>query len=99
MSFESDIKPLFRELDRDDMAFVFDLWSYDDVKENAAGILERLEDGTMPCDGPWDEARLRTLRDWIADPQRFKPGARMPSYEHVAPATLDALAAWLEQLR
>jgi hypothetical protein len=66
MSFESDIKPLFREVDRDDMDFVFDLWSYDDVKENAAGILERLEDGTMPCDGPWDETRLQALRDWIA---------------------------------
>ncbi|HRO59061.1 MAG TPA: cytochrome c oxidase subunit II [Burkholderiaceae bacterium] len=48
--------------------------------------------GTLP-------AGRDSLRAWIEDPQRFKPGARMPSYGHVEPETLDALAAWLEQLR
>jgi hypothetical protein len=67
MGYATDVKPLFRELDRDDMAFVFDLWSYDDVRDNADSILERLEDGTMPCDGPWDDDRLQVLRDWIAE--------------------------------
>jgi hypothetical protein len=65
--FETDIKPLFRELDRVEMDFVFDLWSYDEVKENAADILDRIEDGTMPCDEPWDEARIQKLKDWIAE--------------------------------
>jgi hypothetical protein len=65
--YETDIKPLFRELDRVEMDFVFDLWSYDEVKENAADILDRIEDGTMPCDEPWDETRIQKLRDWIAE--------------------------------
>jgi len=66
MGFAVDIKPLFREDDRDSMDFAFDLWSYDDVKANAALILERLEDGTMPCDEPWSEDRVQNFRDWIA---------------------------------
>lgn len=49
------------------MDFAFDLWSYEDVKANAALILERVEEGTMPCDETWSEDRLQTLRSWIAD--------------------------------
>lgn len=67
MSFAADIKPLFRESDRESMDFVFDLWVYDDVKSNAAMILERIEDGTMPCDEPWTPEQIETLRDWIAE--------------------------------
>ncbi len=66
MSFATDIKPLFREEDREAMDFVFDLWSYDDVKANASLILERIEDGTMPCDGEWNDEQIQTLHDWIA---------------------------------
>src|SRR5205807_1573326 len=33
--FEDDIKPLFRESDRKRMEFAFDLWSHEDVKQNA----------------------------------------------------------------
>ena len=67
MSFATDIKPLFRELDRASMDFVFDLWLYDDVKTNADLILERLEDESMPCDEPWDAARIETFRTWVAE--------------------------------
>lgn len=67
MSFAADIKPLFREDDRASMDFAFDLWSHDDVKTNAALILERLADGTMPCDEAWGEDRVRKFRDWIAE--------------------------------
>ncbi len=66
-SFDTDIKPLFRAMDRDEMLFAFDLWSYDDVAENAAEILVRIEDQSMPCDDPWDEARIKMLRAWIAE--------------------------------
>jgi hypothetical protein len=66
MSYEADIKPLFREEDRASMDFVFDLWSYDDVKANAALILGRIEDGSMPCDDPWSDEKMQRLRDWIA---------------------------------
>ena len=65
MGFESDIKPLFRDLDRNNMIFAFDLWSLDEVKENAAEILARLEAGSMPCDGPWDQDKIEKLRAWI----------------------------------
>lgn len=67
VSFAADIKPLFREDDRLAMDFVFDLWEYDDVVANAGLILERIEDGTMPCDEPWDESRIEQLRAWIAE--------------------------------
>lgn len=66
MSFAADIKPLFREEDRASMDFAFDLWSYDDVRANAALILERVEDGTMPCDEAWSENKIAAFRDWIA---------------------------------
>lgn len=65
MSFETDIKPMFREEDRDAMDFIFDLWKYDDVKENAELIYSRIEDGSMPCDIAWSPEQLATLRQWI----------------------------------
>lgn len=65
VGYEDDIKPLFREKDHERMAFAFDLWSYEDVKENADAILERLEEGDMPCDGEWPDAQIATFRSWI----------------------------------
>jgi hypothetical protein len=66
MSFAENVRPLFREDDRLSMDFAFDLWSHDDVKANAALILERLEDGTMPCDTSWDDDQIQMFRDWIS---------------------------------
>ena len=65
MGFEEDIKPLFRESDRSRMEWAFDLWDYDAVKENASGILERLEEGDMPCDGAWPPDQIDMFRAWI----------------------------------
>jgi hypothetical protein len=65
VSFEADIRPLFREFDREEMEWALDLWSYDDVKTNAAAILERVEDGTMPCDPPWTEDKIAVFRAWV----------------------------------
>jgi hypothetical protein len=64
VSFERDIKPLFREGDRDSMSSQFDLWSYNDVRANADAILSVLAAGSMPCDGPWDSTRVETFRHW-----------------------------------
>jgi hypothetical protein len=64
MTFETDIKPLFREADRDAMKWAFDLWSEDAVRTNADAILERLEDGTMPCDGEWSAEQIELFRSW-----------------------------------
>ena len=67
MSFETDIKPLFRERDRGSMQSAFDLWSYDDVNTHADAILAVLRAGTMPCDGAWPEADVELFERWIAD--------------------------------
>jgi hypothetical protein len=64
LSFETDVKPLFRERDRQSMEFAFDLWSYDDVRQNADAILARLADGTMPCEGAWPQAQVDLFRRW-----------------------------------
>ena len=64
MSFEAHIKPLFRARDRQSMTFAFDLWSYADVKANAAGIGERLRNGTMPCDGAWPPEKIDAFSRW-----------------------------------
>ena len=64
--FDQAIRPLFSSFDRDAMLFAFDLWRYDDVKANAALILQRVEAGEMPCDQAWPEAKIDAFRAWIA---------------------------------
>jgi hypothetical protein len=64
--FAHDIRPLFREDDKEAMDFAFDLWDYQDVRTHADDILERLEDGTMPCDGEWPQEQIELFRRWIA---------------------------------
>jgi hypothetical protein len=65
ISFEQDIKPLFREDDRNSMDWAFDLWSHDDVARNSGAILERLRNGTMPCDGAWPQERIALFERWV----------------------------------
>jgi hypothetical protein len=64
-SFAQDIKPLFREEDREAMEYVFDLWDYNDVSTHSDNILDRLEDGSMPCDEPWPAEQIDLFRQWI----------------------------------
>ena len=49
LSFERDVRPMFREKDRDSMLKAFDLWSHSDVQAHQDAILERLRNGTMPA--------------------------------------------------
>jgi hypothetical protein len=67
LSFERDVKPLFRERDRGSMLNVanFDLWARDDVADNSQAILKRLEDGSMPCDEAWPADRIELFRRWV----------------------------------
>jgi hypothetical protein len=65
VSFESDVRPLFRPDDAEAMSWAFDLTSYEDVKENAEAIYERLAEGSMPCDEPWSDEHVQVFRDWI----------------------------------
>jgi CDGSH-type Zn-finger protein/truncated hemoglobin YjbI len=64
VSYQAHIKPLFREHDQQSMSKAFDLWSYDDVRARASEILEKLQDGSMPCDGAWPEARTAVFQRW-----------------------------------
>lgn len=64
-SFARDIQPLFRESDRASMKFAFDLWDYQDVRTHAEIILERLGEGTMPCDREWPEEQVAQFRRWV----------------------------------
>src|SRR5215470_17241638 len=64
LSFAADIRPLFRDRDRESMSWAFDLGSYDDVRAHAEAILGRLAAGTMPCDGAWPAERVEVFRRW-----------------------------------
>lgn len=63
--FAADIRPLFRDFDRQAMVQAFDLFDYATVKARAGHILQRLADGTMPCDARWDDARIALFRRWM----------------------------------
>ena len=65
VGYGRDIRPLFREKDVSSMSFAFDLRSYDDVRANANGILAKLSDGSMPCDGAWPEEKVELFRNWV----------------------------------
>jgi hypothetical protein len=47
------------------MEFAFDLWNLDDVRQNGPAILERLRDGTMPCDGAWPSDQIEVFERWL----------------------------------
>jgi hypothetical protein len=65
LSFVRDIKPLFRQHDRQSMEKAFDLWSFDDVRAHASDILERVKNGSMPCDGAWPPERVQVFERWV----------------------------------
>ena len=48
------------------LSFGLDLHEYEDVRDRAADIAERLEDGTMPCDGAWPQERIDRFNQWVA---------------------------------
>ena len=64
-AFDHDIRPLFREKDIDSMSSIFDLSSYEDVRTHAQEIYERLDDGSMPCDGAWPSENVARFREWM----------------------------------
>jgi hypothetical protein len=74
-SYQSDIRPLFTELDIRSMIKAFNLASYDDVKAHAAAIYDRIRGiggAVMPPppprgDGPWSQDRIELFAKWMAD--------------------------------
>ena len=43
----------------------FDLWKRDDVAEYSQDILNRLDDGSMPCDQAWPDEQVAIFRRWV----------------------------------
>jgi hypothetical protein len=70
LSFETDVRPMFRPHDRQSMQSHFDLWSYDDVSQHADAILRRLQAGSMPCDGAWPQAQISLFKRWTEGGKR-----------------------------
>jgi hypothetical protein len=66
LGFDPDIRPLFRESDRESMDWAFDLWSCDDVRAHGEEIASKLKDGTMPCDEPWPADQVSLFERWLA---------------------------------
>ena len=67
LSFARDIRPLFREKDRDSMMRAFDLFDDTDVAGHADAIVGALRSGKMPCDGAWPASQVHKLQQWVDD--------------------------------
>jgi hypothetical protein len=65
VSFERDIRPLFRDTDVESMSGHFDLSSYEDVRDHADAIHAQLAAGSMPCDGPWPQEDVERFAQWM----------------------------------
>jgi hypothetical protein len=65
LSFARDIRPMFRDKDRDSMLRAFDLFDYADVAGHADAIAGALRSGKMPCDGAWPASQVDKLQQWI----------------------------------
>lgn len=70
VSFAAHIKPMFRASDRRSMSLAFDLWSADDVRVHADEILQRLQGGSMLCDGAWPGEQAEVFQRWTATGKR-----------------------------
>jgi hypothetical protein len=65
LSFERDIRPLFRERDVEAMSGHFDLSSDEEVRDHAEAIHAQLEAGSMPCDGAWPAQDVERFGQWL----------------------------------
>jgi len=71
LSFNTDIRPLFRPYDIESMKpYGIDLSSYEGVKKHAQDIYDRLSTEEMPCDGPWSDNNVRKFKEWMESGMR-----------------------------
>jgi len=65
----SEVKNLFRDSDVATMKAIsnLDLHKYEDVKAWSGRILDRVRDGSMPCDGSWSKQQIELFEKWIAN--------------------------------
>lgn len=67
ITFYRDIKPLFKNDDRNCMKKLFDLYKYNDVCNNAEGIYNVLKSGEMPPGRKWSTTNVEKFKKWIDD--------------------------------
>jgi len=69
LSYEKNIRPLFTATDQAHMSFMFDLWSYEEVKSTATEIYDAVSNQTMPPPpkGPWSQDQIDTFKTWMDD--------------------------------
>ena len=69
LSYEKDIRPLFTATDQAHMSFMFDLWSYEEVKSKATEIYDAVSHQRMPPapGGPWSQDQIDTFKSWMDD--------------------------------
>ncbi|HEX8782009.1 MAG TPA: hypothetical protein VF764_01455, partial [Steroidobacteraceae bacterium] len=68
LGYKKDIKPMFRSTDVDAMKpHGLDLSKYTEVRASADDILSRLQDGSMPCDGRWQQTAIDKFKQWISE--------------------------------
>ncbi|MFN2445054.1 MAG: hypothetical protein ABR606_05655 [Vicinamibacterales bacterium] len=67
LSYEADIRPMFRNRDVESMKQFgsFDLSRFEHVRIHASRIYSRLASKTMPCDDPWSEDQIARFKDWM----------------------------------
>ncbi len=66
LSFEQDIRPLFRQGDIQCMLpFGFNMSKLGDVRMNAPMIYDRLADKSMPTDKPWSDETIAKFKQWM----------------------------------
>ncbi|MGC2162897.1 MAG: hypothetical protein WA634_13360 [Silvibacterium sp.] len=67
LSFEKDIRPLFREGDVKCMSpgVRLDDPAWMRVAANAQAVYHAVSTGAMPPDAPWKEAQVKTFKAWM----------------------------------
>ena len=65
LSFATDIVGLFRPFDREEMLDYFDLFVFEDVRDHAEDIRDKVAAEEMPCDAPWPPERVAVFQRWI----------------------------------
>jgi hypothetical protein len=80
ISFERDIKPLFRENDiacMSSMGVLLDDYAFMSNPDNAKNVLDHLTGDTqpqMPLGGPfWSDAQIALFKSWINETPPFQP--------------------------
>ena len=78
-SFAANIKPYFPPCYRENMTFMFDLWSAEDVKNNWEDIYDSVQGKRMPIEGCpeglWDDTKRQ---QFLTDFANWKSGGCQP---------------------